>query len=402
MSRFLLGDEIGNIKTLRYNSDTAEESKCTVTKLYQPEVVAGPSIGVQQLATSSQGDDEKTTVYMLNQVSQAKLAAAFSDGSCLASSLNDDDSLEMLLEWKEPRIVANKFVGMSISDSSVYTCTSNGMLRRTPFSLDPETSKAAEAQTGTLPSRLCDWRLSQDGTTFAYGGDEVDLSVWNTELALSTQPSTAKPAGATKKRKRNGDLFPSEIWRARNVPNDSLSLRQPIRITALTYLSSSSNGHHLITGTQFGDIRRYDTRAARRPVSDWVGIAKVNGVKALEKGLSEYEIFMSDNGSNLSSIDLRTGGVLYSYKGISGAVSSIAQSPNVLVSTSMDRYARVHSVVPPPVVAKAHQEQKGQVLEKSYITSMPTAVVWDKQTPVEVDTKETNDDDVWDTMEHVS
>lgn len=90
---------------------------------------------------------------------------------------------------------------------------------------------------------------------------------------------------------------------------------------------------------------------------------------------------------------------------MSGAISSIAQSPDVLVSTSLDRYARVHSVVSPPAVAKAHQEKKGQVLEKAYVTSIPTAVVWDKQIPVKVDTKETNEDDddeVWDTMEHVS
>uniref|UniRef100_A0A8H7Y5W5 Ribosome biogenesis protein NSA1 n=1 Tax=Psilocybe cubensis TaxID=181762 RepID=A0A8H7Y5W5_PSICU len=395
MSRFLLGDEIGNIKILCYNPESTEESKCTISKLYQPAVVAGPSIGVQKLATSSQGEGyAKSTV----------LAAAFSDGTCFASSLKDDDSLETLLEWKEPRIVANKFVGMSILDSSVYTCTSNGMLRRTPFSLDGEAIENSQPQTGILPSRLRDWRLSADGTTFAYGGDEVDLSVWNTELALSTQPVPAKPVDGTKKRKRNDDFFPSEIWRARNVPNDSLSLRQPIRITALTYLSSSTNGHHIVTGTQFGDVRRYDTRAARRPVSIWTGIAKVNGVKTLEKGFSENELFMSDNGSNLSSVDLRTGGILYTYKGISGAISSIAQTPDVVVSTSLDRYARVHSVVSPPPVARAHQEKKGQVLEKVYVTSIPTVVVWDKQISAKAEIEETNEDDdeVWDTMEHIS
>lgn len=89
-----------------------------------------------------------------------------------------------------------------------------------------------------------------------------------------------------------------------------------------------------MTGTQFGDVRRYDTRAARKPVSNWAGIGKVGGVKAIAKGLSEQfvsltitrqcffsslysELFVSDSGSNLSSIDLRTGGILYSYKGIS-------------------------------------------------------------------------------------
>lgn len=89
---------------------------------------------------------------------------------------------------------------------------------------------------------------------------------------------------------------------------------------------------------------------------------------------------------------------------MSGAATSIAQSPNMLVSTALDRYARVHSTVSPPSIARAHQEHKGQVLEKCYTTCIPTVVVWDKQTatePVEADdTKE--DDEVWDTMEHVT
>ena len=42
-----------------------------------------------------------------------------------------------------------------------------------------------------------------------------------------------------------------------------------------------------MTGTQFGDLRRYDTKAGRRPISNWAGIAKVGGVKLIEKGLAE-------------------------------------------------------------------------------------------------------------------
>lgn len=51
---------------------------------------------------------------MLNQLSQAKFSAAFSNGSCLVSSLEEDNSHKILTEWKEPRIGANRFVGMSI------------------------------------------------------------------------------------------------------------------------------------------------------------------------------------------------------------------------------------------------------------------------------------------------
>lgn len=156
----------------------------------------------------------------------------------------------------------------------------------------------------TLPIRLYDWRHSPDGTSFAYGGDEVDLSVWDTERAFQApaESTTASNSGS-KKRKRNDDLFPAEVWRARNVSsytllqpltskkqelsNDHLGLRQPVRITALTYLNVLSSGHDLAVGTQFGDLRRYDTKSGRRPVSNWKGLGKVGGLKAVEKGFAE-------------------------------------------------------------------------------------------------------------------
>jgi len=248
--------------------------------------------------------------------------------------------------------------------------------------------------------------MSDSKETFAYGGDEVDLSLWNTELAWQRQLGPTTLTGSSKKRKRNDDLFPAELWRARNVPNDALGLRQPVRITSLTYLSSSTAGHHLLTGTQFGDLRRYDTRAARRPVSDWKGVGKVRGIRLVEKGLSENELFVSDNGSNLYSVDLRTGGILYSYKGISGAVTSISSSSTThMVSTSLDRYLRIHTVVPPPSRPGSNLEQRGGILEKTYLTCMPTTVVWDQQktskTSIDDNTSSLQDDDIWDKMEHV-
>jgi ribosome biogenesis protein NSA1 len=133
----------------------------------------------------------------------------------------------------------------------------------------------------SLPTRLCDWRLASDQATFAYGGDEVELSVWDTERAFAPEPVSSSDAAGIK-RKRDA-LFAGEVWRAKNLPNDGLGLRQPVRITSLTYLSTRQ---HLLSGTQFGDVRRYDCRA-RRPVSNWTGIGKIGGIKVMEKGHAE-------------------------------------------------------------------------------------------------------------------
>lgn len=59
--------------------------------------------------------------------------------------------------------------------------------------------------------------MSPDSETFAYGGDEVDLSVWNVEQAFADHSNLKSDNTTSKKRKRNAQLLPGEIWRANNV-----------------------------------------------------------------------------------------------------------------------------------------------------------------------------------------
>jgi ribosome biogenesis protein NSA1 len=56
----------------------------------------------------------------------------------------------------------------------------------------------------------------------------------------------------------------------------------------------------------------------------------------------------------------------------------MAPSPAGLISTALDRYARVHSTYPPPAEAGQPQNNKGTVLEKVYLKSVPTCVIWDE------------------------
>jgi len=254
--------------------------------------------------------------------------------------------------------------------------------------------------------RLCEWRTAPDGKTFSYGGDEVELSVWDLEAAFAPKQSAPQPEG-TKKRKRTNDLLPGELWRAKNVSNDALSLRQPVHNTCLIYLSTPQQ---LVAGTQRGDVRRYDTRAARKPVAEWKQISKGNGIGAVAKGHNnEHEVFVSDQTSSLFAVDARNGRVIYGYKGIAGAVTSMAPSPAGLVSTALDRYARVHSTYPPPVEAGQHQDNKGAVLEKVYLKSIPTCVIWDEVAGEGADQgdgmrgrddagADSDEDDIWEDM----
>lgn len=85
------------------------------------------------------------------------------------------------------------------------------------------------------------------------------------------------------------DLAHLPLLTDHQLPNDHLSLRQSVHNTALTFLqpSASAAHQHLLVGTANGSIRRYDTRAARRPVSDWTVIAKSVGISTVETSLHE-------------------------------------------------------------------------------------------------------------------
>lgn len=98
----------------------------------------------------------------------------------------------------------------------IFQCSQKGKARFT--SLNPEggdlTSHACN-----LPINLRHCKASPSGSQFAYAGTEVNLSVWDTAVAFRSTPSyPAVVPPTTGKRARKGDqLFPGEIWRAKNV-----------------------------------------------------------------------------------------------------------------------------------------------------------------------------------------
>lgn len=100
--------------------------------------------------------------------------------------------------------------------SHVMSCTNNGHLSLMRQTDDPSDNIP---QYTVIPKRLCDWQLSSDSKNFIYGGEEVEVSLWNTERAFTPGRNTRKPEASSqsKKRKSRTDLLDGEIWRAKNV-----------------------------------------------------------------------------------------------------------------------------------------------------------------------------------------
>jgi ribosome biogenesis protein NSA1 len=134
---------------------------------------------------------------------------------------------------------------------------------------------------------------------------------------------------------------------------------------------------------------------------------------------------VSDKGCNLFALDLRNGGILCGYKGnssftfhrndpdivvrasagLSGTVLSIAPSPTLVASTALDRFARIHSTSLLPQQAGQQVEKKGVVLDKIYMTSIPTVIIWDgHDMNLRAEDKESDseDENVWNDMEGIS
>jgi ribosome biogenesis protein NSA1 len=67
----------------------------------------------------------------------------------------------------------------------------------------------------------------------------------------------------------------------------------------------------------------------------------------------------------------------------------------------MDRYIRIHSVVQLPDKVGQHLDKKGTVLERVFMTTIPTVVVWDQEQDTVPVNEEDQEEDVWKGMKNV-
>jgi ribosome biogenesis protein NSA1 len=72
-----------------------------------------------------------------------------------------------------------------------------------------------------------------------------------------------------------------------------------------------------------------------------------------------------------------------------------------MLSVSLDRFARVCSIFPPPQKVGENQERKPEVLEKCYLGGTPTVVVWDQNTAESMQ-KSNEDEEIWDKLANIS
>ncbi|KAL0583894.1 hypothetical protein ABG067_006162 [Albugo candida] len=155
---------------------------------------------------------------------------------------------------------------------------------------------------------------------FAIGGKEVDAQIWS----LETQQI---------------------VFRAKNVPFDKLQLRVPVWVKDIEFLSQgNSNGHRLVVGTGYHQIRLYDTNTQRRPIQSIdFGDHPINALCVDPNGL---HVYAADTTGCLDVLDLRTLKHLGRFLGPDGAIRSLSRHPTLpyLAAVGLDRMVHVFDI----------------------------------------------------------
>ncbi|WFD27639.1 hypothetical protein MNAN1_002640 [Malassezia nana] len=261
---------------------------------------------------------------------------------------------------------------------------------------------------------------------FAYGGEQVPLSVWSLAKALeaaqwpmepsaSDEPSTVRSGGkrpaATTKSSKSRDLLPGELWRAKNLPNDHLSLPRPPLIRTLAFApvpegatENELRGMRVYVGTKDGIVRVYEPAQKPRPLHEWqIGAKPQGSLRVLHVCASEQALLVGDTSRHLSMVDMNSGRILFQYKDMTGTISDIqtvwdAQAKRKLVlCSSLDHLMRLCDMGEP---YGQGQRRRGQVLEH-YFTGMDHVVALaldPRQAPASSEPASDDEENVWDTM----
>ncbi|CAO1627610.1 unnamed protein product [Sympodiomycopsis kandeliae] len=340
-----------------------------------------------------------------------------------SSSTSSSSSPRLIKTIKNPKMKAGlqRWVGLSICDTGVYACTSAGDWTFTRVQADQEDEEEEDVvhRVG-LPEPLqsCIFYPEYNPRYFLYGGEQVPLSIWDIECIKNggkisegdddneEEDKSGDTSGLNakqRKRKRQIEnrakakelLPPGEIWRAKNLANDALSLPRRPNISSIGVVGSNDTtavepgtvpSLQIAVGTRDGLIRMYDPSSGVRKYTKEIRVvphtssAQVenSAIKAIYTGCTNNEeLIASDGSGRLTCVNHTQGKSLYQWKDIKGSITSVAtiQDTNWFLSSSFDRLLRTHTYA-------TGTESRGKVVKSTFTGgSNVTSIVWDGIVP---------------------
>ena len=246
-------------------------------------------------------------------------------------------------------------IGLHYHNNTVINCTQLGLLSMWPFDGDSLTVNVGKVACMTG---------QPNSFVVATGGEENDLKIWDLSVHKgdTTQP----------------------IFKARNVRKDRLYLRNPIYITGVDF-KPKTGGKVLVTTTRSSQVRQYDTRVQRRPVSDW----KYGEYPITCISVQDGFIIIGNSIGTVSIIDSRTWRLCGNLKGSTGAVRDVSFNAGYIGVCGVDRFTRVYSARDRKLVNKVYTK-----LESTCILLDPQGVEKLKDKDISVDR-----DELWDEIQ---
>ncbi|KAJ1788775.1 Ribosome biogenesis protein nsa1 (NOP7-associated protein 1) [Coemansia sp. RSA 2399] len=326
---------------------------------------------IQQMATTTEG-----AMFVVGRKNGAIEAIGKEDGHLVHEFAEPGFDDPVNIKHNGKYITERSFVGLGATEEAFIACTNLGELRYQPF----DTEEAPVLM--QLPVDA--WRMRthpKHTNVFAVGGREHELSIWDIDAVRLAETtcggSYAKPTSAP-------------LFKTKNVADDNLGLRVPVWVTDMQFLSDDAASPRVAVSTGHRQIRIYDAKTGARPTHNWDGVSK-HPIYHILASHMKPELFFADNMGNFQQLDLRMGKVVGGYKGIAGAVRSMALSEDgtMVAEAGLDRFVRVYET-----------DGMRRLLHRAYVKQRVTHVLWDwsvkDRSYGEIEQDEV--DEIWDNM----
>ncbi|KAJ1663992.1 Ribosome biogenesis protein nsa1 (NOP7-associated protein 1) [Coemansia sp. RSA 1813] len=359
--------------TVAADQETEDSTILAGVEIWAHSGIVSRDKSIQQMTTATTTEGE---TFVVGRKNGAIEAITKTEGRPIYEYVDPQFTSTASIKHNGRLITERSFVGIGATDEYFISCTNLGEVRYQQFNgnQDPILMK--------LPVDACRMRThGKDRNVFAVGGREQELSIWD----INTM-TTGNSAIATYTKPTNAPLFKSK-----NVAHDNLGLRVPVWITDMQFLSDDTTNPHVAVSTGHKQIRIYDAKVGSQPVHDWNTVSK-HPIYHILASHVKPELFFADNVGNLQQLDLRMGRVVGGYKGIAGAVRSIALSEDgaMVAEAGLDRFVRVYET-----------DGMRRLLHRAYVKQRVTHVHWDWSvkdlTHDEIEQQEV--DELWDNMD---
>lgn len=258
-----------------------------------------------------------------------------------------------------------KIVGLACVQDKLIACTHQGSLALCMLS-DYSVVKSKIPKAKDIEVFKHDLK---NPTIFAFGGREQDLNI----ITINLDSGSCKL-----------------MFKAKNVKNDRLDLRQPIWISDLEFLPTESKNHYrIVTVTRYGQLRVYDTDKTQRPVVN----SKVSDRPLCRvKRVADNIVIAADNHTSTFKYQINNSGTKLLGKygaGTTGAVQALDAKQNVLVTGGLDRYLRVFNIL--------SREIHGRIFIGSQITNV---ILLEVDVGQDKDGEQESDEEIWKDLEN--